>query len=291
MWNRTRPILLLKQFVNSGFGQRFASSSIRIRPKYRLNLDDPKQRFTSLPNSVMSNKLLVAFDFDKTIIGVNSDTFILQALPEGGKEADAFTNLQWTQYMQKVFDLLHKSGARARDIFSYLERIPFTPGMPELLSELHTNGHEAIIISDCNKIFIDYVLRKNNMQHLVKKVFTNPSYFDKDDHLHVNMFHQQNWCQLCSVNLCKGHVLKEYIDLCRKEGTEFKTVAYIGDGLNDVCPMLTLKPNDLAFPRVDFPCHKAIVNGKERERKLLAKMFPWKDAFQIKEVLFVETDQ
>lgn len=105
----------------------------------------------------------------------------------------------------------------------------------------------------------------------------------------MERFHEQNWCQLSARNLCKGHVLKEYIAKRGAEGVKFNHVNYVGDGSNDLCPSLKLSAVDRVFPRVGYPLHK-LCAAKLETKELQARMFPFKSGDDIWKILREEND-
>jgi Putative Phosphatase len=80
--------------------------------------------------------------------------------------------------------------------------------------------------------------------------------------------------------MCKGHIL----DTHRSNGhvqqpPGYNLVVYIGDGSNDMCPALRLKPEDLVLARRGFSLAKRI--AKPDENKPVAKVVLWDDGFDI----------
>lgn len=76
-------------------------------------------------------------------------------------------------------------------------------------------------------------------------------------------------CTLSSRNLCKGKVLMDYVKRRWKAGQKFDFVGFAGDGINDFCPMLRLRPGDLACGRKDFSIMSFI--DQKRGEKILLK--------------------
>ncbi|KAK3913010.1 Phosphoethanolamine/phosphocholine phosphatase [Frankliniella fusca] len=173
----------------------------------------------------MPKRLLVAFDFDNTIIDGNSDTI--------------------------VRDLL----------LTKPPKIPAVPGMTDLLRFLNQSDVEVIIISDSNSFFINVWLEALFDQICtIAKVYTNQAFFDSSGLLNVSMYHDppQDWCQMCPKNLCKGFVLAKHLKEKLCEGIEFSHVAYIGDGRNDFCPCTKLMETDYIFPRQGYSLSKIL---------------------------------
>lgn len=200
--------------------------------------------------------MLVAIDFDHTICDDNTDVVVQKLLTDETISNDVqnlWKSSGWLAYMGKIFELLHENSVNAGQIEDAIVSIPAVVGMKELLISLHANGHEIIIISDSNSVFIDYWLRSRQLERVVSQVFTNPARFDNDGRLRVEAYHTQHACQMSAVNLCKGQILMDYIQDKHKRGENYQRIVYIGDGRNDLCPILRLSEADLACPRKDYP--------------------------------------
>lgn len=231
---------------------------------------------------------LVVFDFDETIINCNSDTHIKRMTPNGKFPAELWKDeydLNWTNYMQQVFIYLHQIGCNQEDYRKCLETIEFVPGMKDLLKNLSVGTNEkqfeVIIISDANSFFINHILEFNNLLHCFKKIFTNTGEFDEKGCLRITGYHQQDWCTLSAENLCKGHVLREYIDERAKlNQIEFSRISYVGDGSNDLCPSLKLSNKDLVFPRYDFRLHRLALE-KIKSSEMKAEVVPFQSGADI----------
>ncbi|XP_046397208.1 pyridoxal phosphate phosphatase PHOSPHO2-like [Ischnura elegans] len=234
-------------------------------------------------------RLLAAFDFDHTIIEGNSDVVVKDLLPKEKLTEDVrklYKSDGWTAYMRRIFQLLHESKFSQAEVLSAVRKIPFTSGMKELVKWLHDMNGEIIIISDSNSVFIDDYLRNSSIANCVTKVFTNPAVFNESACLEIEMYHYQDWCDLSTKNLCKGHILETYINERSKEGVEFPFVVYVGDGANDFCPTLRLSKQDITFPRVGYALEKKINNAQESDPSLVkASVVPWTNGLDIIDVL------
>ncbi|XP_032674019.1 pyridoxal phosphate phosphatase PHOSPHO2-like [Odontomachus brunneus] len=227
----------------------------------------------------MDYSSLIAFDFDHTICEDNSDMVARKLVPEEKIPEDVRSLYQsngWLVYMNKIFEILHKNSIDRKQIKNAIIAIPAVAGMEKLLATLHANGHEIIIISDSNSLFIDWWLKSRKLDRAVLRVFTNPAYFDNDGRLKVDMYHMQRTCNLSSINLCKGKILMDFIEERRAQNVYYDRIVYIGDGKNDLCPILRLSETDLACPRKDYVLIKRLT-------KLPRNMYPaativaWKD--------------
>jgi len=230
-------------------------------------------------------KILVAFDFDHTIIDGNSDIEITHLCPDGKVPQDIkdkYSDRSWTNYMAAIFKHIHEHGKTAEDMMETINEIPLTEGMTELLQFLSQDPFEVIIISDSNSVFIDYSLKHYKLD-CVSSVYTNPATYDENGLLKIEYYHTQDWCDLSTVNLCKGHILEEHI---KQSGHSYQYVLYVGDGSNDLCPGLRLSNSDYLFPRKDFSLWKKLnvagcLDGGTSELDLKAKVVEWTSGSQV----------
>lgn len=223
----------------------------------------------------MHSTVLAAFDFDHTICDDNTDVVVRKLLPEERipkNVKDLYRSRGWIPYMNRIFELLHENSIDAQQIENAIVNIPSVPGMEVLLNSLYDNGHEIIIISDSNSIFIDCWLKSKNLKHVVSRIFTNPARYD--GRLRVDKYHTQRTCELSSVNLCKGQVLMDYVRDRHDQGKHFDKIVYVGDGKNDLCPVLRLSQTDLACPRKTYALIEAL-SKLPRDTSTKAKIVPW----------------
>lgn len=182
---------------------------------------------------------------------------------------------------------LHRNGNTPDDLLSLISKIQLTEGMKELLDFSHTRGSfDHIIISDANSVFIEHILQEKGLSAVIDEVFTNPAKFDENGCLTLKHYHTQDWCTLSTVNLCKGHILKTFIEKRRSEGTEYLHVVYVGDGFNDLCPGLVLRPQDTIMPRAGYKLEKLIRKMTRKNKpvprsQLKANIVPWNTGLDI----------
>ncbi len=172
--------------------------------------------------------MIAAFDFDNTIIPVNSDTYI-NKLVKSRRELSDLTHIYphhveeigdingWTARMQAVFDFMHKEyNITEKDFTECLNEIEIEESMKKLLRALKEKDYRLVIISDANTIFIETILRQNGLADLFdmnKSIYTNKAFFDQNGRLNVLPFNQsynqekQTFnCEtnMCAKNICKG---------------------------------------------------------------------------------------
>ncbi|NXK42323.1 PHOP1 phosphatase, partial [Piprites chloris] len=231
-------------------------------------------------------RYLLVFDFDETIVAENSDDSVVRAapgraLPEPLRQSQRQGS--YNEYMQRVLAFLGDQGVRAADFKAVYENIPLTPGMPELFQFLAKNHElfEVILISDANMFGIEAKLRAAGVHSLFRKIFSNPSSFDKRGYLTLGPYHSHK-CLDCPANMCKRKILTEYLAERAQEEVEFERVFYVGDGANDFCPSVALTSADVAFPRKGFPMHRMT---QEMEKKqpgaFQATVVPWESAAEV----------
>lgn len=225
-------------------------------------------------------KVLGAFDFDYTIIEDNSDFVVRDLLPpEIVKERlENFKHSEgWTTYMQETFNLLYEEGITEDKIKEAITSIRAVPDFISLFKILQRKNCEIIIISDSNTYFIEEWLKKNGIREAVHTIYSNPGYFSEGK-LYIEKFHEQDWCNLSTRNLCKGYILESHIRKRTEEGIHFKRIFYVGDGHNDLCPSMKLSLNDVVFPRIGFPLVERL---RFLGSTIKTRVMPWEDTNQI----------
>ena len=240
-----------------------------------------------------TGQVLLVFDFDHTVIDDNVDTSVCKLAP-GGDIPDAVRSLYsddgWIEFMGAVFRYLHEHGVSAETIQKHVETLPLSPGMQELFDHIRKVGqYDTIIISDANNVFINCFLEHRRLDSLVSQVFTNPAEYSPDGCLMIENYHTQDWCPLSTVNLCKGHILQEYIRRRSEEGVAYSRVVYIGDGSNDLCPGLTLRAQDYLLPRKGFSLWKKLEKMRLKQgtsgRQVAASVVGWDSGVEIRTLL------
>ncbi|KAH8387440.1 hypothetical protein KR093_007115, partial [Drosophila rubida] len=229
---------------------------------------------------------LAAFDFDHTIVSQNTDTVVRDLLPAQLISSTLLNELMendcWTEYMSEVFRLLHVqqvSEARIRDT---IRCIPEVPGFVRLIKHLKQRLHfDLIIISDSNSVFIDEWLRAHNLCDCFDAIFTNPAHFDEHGQLQVRPHHRQTDCKLSASNLCKGRVLEHFvIEQDLRFNIRYDHVFYIGDGNNDICPVLRQRACDFACARQGFAMERHLLKNRHK-LKLRANLLIWRSGFEL----------
>jgi pyridoxal phosphate phosphatase PHOSPHO2 len=258
--------------------------------------------------------MIAAFDFDHTIIDVNSDTYINKLLIECEEKnngefkfsssiEEIYQKHGWTKRMQAVFDLMHEKYKIGEDQFVLcLKEIKIKETMKKLFYLLKEKNYELFIISDANTIFIETILRENGLDTLFNmqtNIFTNRAYFEEQGRIKLvpfvqiyNLNGQSFDCpsKICAKNICKGVVYKNLVEKFQQNNNnnnnELLTSSnlYVGDGTNDFCPGLFLNPHDKYFVKKNFSLAKRLANPRYSEQ-IKCKIFYWNDAQEIIENL------
>ncbi|KFR10275.1 Pyridoxal phosphate phosphatase PHOSPHO2 [Opisthocomus hoazin] len=230
-------------------------------------------------------KFLLVFDFDHTIIDENSDTWIVKCAPEK-KLPNGLRNSyrpgHWTEYMGRVFVYLGENGVKEDEMKRTMTTIPFTAGMVDLLGFIGENKElfDCIIVSDSNTVFIDWILKAADCHEVFDEVFTNPAAFSSAGYLTVQSCHA-HLCAKCPKNLCKRKVLKEFLDKQLERGVSYQQIVYIGDGGNDLCPVMFLKKDDIAMPRQGYTLEKKISQLAQDLSPVECSVLVWSSAIDI----------
>jgi len=252
-------------------------------------LDKLHNQFSNMSKACSSSKVLLAFDFDHTIIDDNSDTYVINLAPNKeipNEIKNMYSEKGWTHYMRGIFGYLHEHNVTPQQILECMSEIKFSPGMMELLRNLDQTKTEVIIISDSNSVFIEHILDVNGIRDTVSKVFTNPAQFNNHGRLELQMYHFQESCSLSTVNLCKGDILETFIKERAAQNLYYSHIVYVGDGHNDLCPSLRLSEKDFVFHRKGFSLGKYIKKMEaEKGLKIKANLNAWNSGHDIMQIL------
>ncbi|XP_063815922.1 phosphoethanolamine/phosphocholine phosphatase isoform X2 [Pseudophryne corroboree] len=237
-----------------------------------------------------TQKYLLVFDFDETIVNENSDDSVIQVAPDQELPdwlRETFQDGYYNQYMQRVFQYLGDKGVRLIDLKAVYEKIPLSPGMPTLFRFLAKNQDrfEIILMSDANMFGIESNLKSYGYESLFRRIISNPTNVEKSGYLTLSPYHTHS-CSQCPANMCKRKILAEYLNERSQEGVKFENLLYVGDGSNDFCPSVVFTSTDVAFPRKNYPMHKLIRKMEEKQKGAFkARVVPWDSAEMVAQYL------
>ncbi|XP_024151984.1 pyridoxal phosphate phosphatase PHOSPHO2 [Oryzias melastigma] len=232
-------------------------------------------------------KFLMVFDFDHTVVDENSDLWVVRCLPSGRLPSSiegSYRGGLWLEYMCRVMKYIGDQGVGPDDVRGVMESIPFTDGMPDLLTFILENKSavDCIVISDSNSLFINWVLQAAGLHAAVDKVFTNPAEFDGAGRMVVRPHHAHD-CSKCPPNICKRTVLERYLAERAEDGARYERVFYVGDGGNDLCPAFCLRAQDAVMPRRNFTLLKLLarLEAQPGAGPVKADVLPWSSGADI----------
>lgn len=230
---------------------------------------------------------MIAFDFDHTVVDDNTDIVVRDLIKTDISDEikKLYKKSGWIPYMQEIFYLLHGDGFKKNQILNAIVGISEVAGMKMLLKELNDTGNmDTIIISDSNSVFIKHWCDYNNVTDYIKEVFTNQAHFNDEEILTIQPYHHQLDCKLSSENLCKGHVLENYVKNQQNESNViYDKIFYVGDGHNDICPVLRLGAQDVGFARQGYHMEKEL---SKTNPLLSAKVEIWSNGHDLKQLIF-----
>ncbi|KAK3161784.1 hypothetical protein QOZ80_1BG0081380 [Eleusine coracana subsp. coracana] len=233
--------------------------------------------------------VIVVFDFDKTIIDVDSDNWVVDNLGFTEQFERLLPTMPWNTLMDTMMGELHAHGKTLADIAAVLKTAPLDPRVPAAIRAAYTLGCDLRVLSDANAFFIDTILAHHGLRGLFTEVNTNPSHIDSSGRLRIGPCHHfdpssgpAHGCQVgtCPPNMCKGLVLDRVL---REAQVARKRVVYIGDGRGDYCPALRLRRGeDFVMPRRGFPVWDLI---RDDPARVQAEVHPWADAAEMEDTL------
>ncbi|GJN17824.1 hypothetical protein PR202_gb04923 [Eleusine coracana subsp. coracana] len=202
--------------------------------------------------------VIVVFDFDKTIIDVDSDNWVVDNLGFTEQFERLHPTMPWNTLMDTMMGELHTHGKNLADIAVVLESAPLDPRVPAA----YALGCDLHVLSDANAFFIDTILAHHGLRGLFTEVNTNPSHVDPNTgRLRIGLCHHfdpssgpAHGCDVgtCPPNMCKGLVLDRIL---REAQAARKRVVYLGDRHGDYCPALRLRRGEDSSCRAEgSPC-------------------------------------
>ncbi|XP_074297589.1 inorganic pyrophosphatase 2-like [Silene latifolia] len=228
---------------------------------------------------------IVIFDFDKTIIDVDSDNWVVDELGFTDLFNRLLPTMPWNTLMDTMMKEIHTQGCTIDRISEVLTRVPIHPRVVPAIKTAHAMGCDLRVVSDANTFFIDTVLSYLGIRDYFSEIHTNPSYVDEQGRLRIFPHHQDfetsshGCCNPCPPNMCKGEVIKRILI---SEEAANKKIIYLGDGCGDYCPSLKLRDGDFVMPRKNFPAWDLILGNPSL---IKAEIHGWSDGAELEQVL------
>ncbi|XP_023169054.2 pyridoxal phosphate phosphatase PHOSPHO2 [Drosophila hydei] len=236
------------------------------------------------------HRVLVTFDFDKTIIDEDSYVALLRLLaPEyhRKKQLQSLINdSRWLEYLERVLHLLQrKQHLSAAQIAKSVRKLKPVPGILNLLRRLeHNKVVDMCILSDANSFFITEWLAAYDLDCTFQAgVYTNPvCVHPESQHLVVMPYEHQTHCDYCPENLCKGGVMDMLIMSKSNGDKTYSSFIYVGDSCNDLCAIRRLGTSDIACVRWGEELHD---NLSVYRKELKCQLIHWRDGYELEEQL------
>ncbi|XP_074270084.1 inorganic pyrophosphatase 1-like [Silene latifolia] len=227
--------------------------------------------------------IIAIFDFDKTIIDVDSDNWVVDELGFTKLFDKLLPTMPWNTLMDTMMKEIHAQGCTIDQVSEVLTRVPIHPRVVAAIKAAHAMGCDLRVVSDANTFFIETIMSHLGVRDYFSEIHTNPSYVDEQGRLRILSHHQDfvtsshGCCNPCPPNMCKGEVIKRIL---LEEAN--KKIVYLGDGCGDYCPSLKLRDGDYVMPRKNFPVWDLIFGNPSL---IKAKIHGWSDGAELEQVL------
>lgn len=230
----------------------------------------------------MATGIVVIFDFDKTIIDIDSDNWVVDQLGFTDLFNQLLHTMPWNSMMDKLMGEIQASGKTIEDIEEVLKRVPIHPRVVPAIRTAYALGCDLRIVSDANLFFIETILKHLDIRECFSEINTNPAYVDDGGRVRILPYHDfgtvPHGCNNpCPPNMCKGQIVERIQASLAKEGKK-ERIIYLGDGTGDFCPVLKLKGGDFAMPRKNFPVWDLI---KQNRMLVKAEIHEWSDGEEL----------
>ncbi|KAG6575483.1 inorganic pyrophosphatase 2 [Cucurbita moschata] len=230
--------------------------------------------------------IVVVFDFDKTIIDLDSDNWVVDELGATDLFNELLPTMPWNSVMDRMMMELHAQGRTIDEIAEVLKRAPIHPDVVPAIRAAHAIGCDLRIVSDANMFFIETILNHLGIRECFSEINTNPGFVDEEGRLRIFPIHDfhksSHGCNLCPPNMCKGIVMERIQSSLMSEGKKKKKFIYLGDGSGDYCPSLKLGEGDFLMPRKNFPLWDLI---SQNPLLIKAEIHEWSDGEEFANIL------
>lgn len=187
------------------------------------------------------------------------------------------SRLPWTARIDHALSLLPAAGISPQQVLDCVAKAPLPDETATALQLIRDSSRVvSAIVSDANSLYIDAVLQKHNLEDAFEGgIQTNPASIVSVEatgaaeesapasrvrsRLSVSPFcpvlHDNHGCAACNANMCKGELVRE---LQKRPGFASATFIYVGDGSNDFCGCLQLRPGSHVLARAGFALAKRL---------------------------------
>ena len=235
----------------------------------------------------MPKRHLVIFDFDQTIIDLDSEfSMVEKYAPDLYKEknGDLYVKDHWIEFNNYIYTRIIQNGFTYEDVKKHFQSLNLSPKMEELLNYLRENKSkfETIIVTGNNEQVVDLVLSSHGIKDCFDYILCNKSILDEKNIFKIWAVNEKyENCEDDKPFLCKSLFFEDFI---KDKKNCFDRIFYIGDGKNDFCLSKKLGKNDIVFPRFNYSLYK-ILFDKNGKNEVKAQIVPWKNGKDICDVL------
>lgn len=234
-----------------------------------------------------NKKILLIFDFDKTIIEEDTDVQVVNMFPlEKVKELKIKMDelsYDWIKFMHFVFREMPQYNLTIDNIKQCFDNIHLSKGFEFLFSFLKENKEffEIVIFSGSNTFNVTYILNRFRLDDLFDCIISNEGTPDEKYILNLQRYHEHN-CESCDRCMCKAKILEDYT-----ENKQYEKIIFVCDGNNDYCLGKKLEKNDKIFVRKDYSLYRKLYN-KGWKDNLQCDIKCWENGNEIVEWLKTE---
>ncbi|XP_038981379.1 inorganic pyrophosphatase 2-like [Phoenix dactylifera] len=229
-------------------------------------------------------RIVVVFDFDKTIIDCDSDNWVVDQLGATELFEHLLPTMPWNSLMDRMMKELHLQGKTIEEIADCLKRAPLDPHVITAIKSAYDLGCDLRVVSDANLFFVVTVLKHHGLLEYFSEINTNPSYVDEEGRFRIFPYHDfttsSHGCSLCPPNMCKGKIIERIQAQASADGK--KRFIYLGDGKGDYCPSLKFSEEDYAMPRKNYPLWQLICDNPQQ---LKAEVHEWSNGEELERTL------
>merc|ERR1739848_397710 len=244
-----------------------------------------------LKRTVNTKDHLVIFDFDCTIkkhspgytLGVahlfpgkEIPRELLSILTDNPNRREG-----WEKCLAAVMQELNKLNlSKEAVVEGYANDGSLIEEMDKVVKTFHKD-HDVIIVSDGTRPSIEEFMKKYNLHPYLKDILAKPYVITGNGQIILEGTPTE-WtigkpCDIGCFKTCKAEMIKFF-----KKNKNYKTTTYVGDGKNDLCPVLDLKREDRVFARKDYSLLPLLTNG---EYDVNATITSWKTGKDILDAL------
>jgi len=132
------------------------------------------------------------------------------------------------------------SPVTSEELFPFLDQFKIDNGFSAFEKICSENNIDIIILSDGFDLYINYLLKKNNLERL--SLITNHGRIE-NGFIKIEFPHKNKFCTKCGS--CKGERIREYKDSLEKT----TLTVFVGDGHSDTC---AIAEADILFAKKDL---------------------------------------